>query len=167
MLLLRGMLSTLCGRLHPQYRRHHYGSHTWAKSSIDSQRKPFIPLIQCFITIHLISLSPPNLSPSVNLLLRPRRPQTRPTHHIPTHIILPPLIPRIPLLMLLRCADAPMRVVACLVQLPCCGVDAAALGLGDGAVVGGAGAIFEGGAGEFGGYGFVDAGVRCWGDVRI
>jgi hypothetical protein len=98
-------------------------------------------------------------------LLSPRLPQTRALAHIPPNIILTPLIPRIPLLMRLRRAHTTLGKIARLVHLPCSRIDAAALALGNGAVVAGARAVFDRRAGELGRYGFVDAGVGSCGEL--
>lgn len=132
--------------------------------TLDETHKHISSSLFDFIFFHELSLvSYTTLSIlETNSLFRPRLPQTRSTHRIPTYIILASMVPRIPLLMRLRRTYSAMCVVAGLVQLACCRVDTAALGLGDGAVVGAACAVFDGRAGEFGSYGFVDAGVGCW-----
>jgi hypothetical protein len=69
------------------------------------------------------------------------------------------MVLRIPLRLRLRRTDASMRKVSRLVHLARGGVNRAALGLGDGAVVAAAGAVLDGAAGELCRDGFVDAGA--------
>jgi hypothetical protein len=56
-------------------------------------------------------------------LLSPTLPQTRSLLQIPTHIIFPPMIPRIPFLPRLWRSNASMRILARLVQVTCSRVD--------------------------------------------
>jgi hypothetical protein len=70
---------------------------------------------------------------------------------------------RIRLLPRLRRAHPTLRKFPRLIHLPRRRIHRAALALGNRAVVASACAVFDGAAGEFGGHGFVDAGVGCYG----
>jgi hypothetical protein len=104
-----------------------------------------------------------SLSSPIKHLFRTTLPLCRTINRVSSDIVITSMVLRVSLLVCLRRTNTSVRVLASLVQIACSWVNAATLGFGNGAVVAGAGAVFDRGAGEFGGYGFVDAGcVGAW-----